>query len=883
MSRFRLVLGRPVSAPPPEPQIGYLVPGSLAVGAWPDWTNDDLEAMGITRQGDPGEYGYVETPTCGWLTAQDDDASGDDDFWIGVAAYASTPLSNIRAGQWHGIREVHLCAAGGERVVTTEMTTREGIEGWWFKTKGSLVGIPGAKELRAVCVPLVGIPRIMQGFPNAAIAQPDRDFSRVNCFAHVWSLILNYQPTKTIVHIGPAGDDESGDGSSAAPFATFDRCIEAIQDVRGGDLGGGEIHLLAGEYIGGCETAPSTPMSASSPLVIKRATGVGVEDAIFTGWTDAGFNVERLRFDGVRGQGSGDNVEGRGFYRNRPSAEVASTSNLYGSSHFRALEYDGGPAYDDNFDGPGKTWWNGPGFSSTAQGFNTYENCTVTRTAGSGAFYATLMKNCAFDYLGGNSDVSNNCKVFANVTVKNIIPAIDNPDVTGEQIRHADVFQLVHPALTPPWLDDRVNYITIGVVAEHIEGVQDFTIQGNLIDLTTPIRDFAAVDCTYKNGPSPSPAFQIGARAQNVLVKGLRAGGVSLRRDTTPSGNAISGMGSYSRSQHVTFIFDGSDPIPYIPPIWGVRVITPSITEDYGDPQPVASYIQSIVPDNEIYGLIDVSMVGRRAFRDNLDGTLSVVTLQTCVDYGATYSSANKTVTANTAYYEQPTRSQAPRFDPAGMGDLPTAVFDPGDQSISGPNRGCAMSNANVGFPLPLRATSALGAGVGEIWTAFVLDDAPVASTGTANDRVYFAAGGTSQVTSIELRRRMAVANENAIYCGIGVANGGATRVVSVVTPAGYSWEGPLDTRIQILSDRLRLTVWNADNPDGVTVEAAFSAGEVNNITGGRFHLGGDTANSVGTANRFPTMAFAEQVFLAPQTTNAAAIIAARKARFLGL
>ncbi len=360
--------------------------------------------------GQPGQDMYNENAIARWDVVPYQTFSGT--FNVGVVAFDSA-----------GIKEVDFSVNGGAWVAVTTMTLNPqtantgdagnpsaGVVEYWA-TLNAADFADGQIEVRAIAVPVVGQPRVLQG---ATVGQSDG----------VESLFLNADAQGSLPHlvryVSPTGNDATGDGSAGNPFASISAAMKSMDPTdTGGGTAGATIYLTAGSYlygiIGNWDVFTAT---TNQWLTITTAPGVSR--------------------DRVKLTGSTQNPGMYSKYVHLKNLTITSNTVITMSSGYKAYLWVDGC----NLAGPGVNvdgdWTNG---SWTGEYFTDSEasNCK------NGFITANLVRNCYAHNLGSWS--------FANdgLLVNGLADNINQPAGTGW-----------HPNVD---YSERPNAITYGLVA----------------------------------------------------------------------------------------------------------------------------------------------------------------------------------------------------------------------------------------------------------------------------------------------------------------------------------------------------------------------------------------------------------------------------------
>jgi hypothetical protein len=274
-------------------------------------------------------------------------------------------------------------------------------------------------------------------------------------------------------YVSPTGNDATGNGSAANPFATIMRAARAIQDASGiGKADGGTIYLEAGDHIYGSYSFSQLTATANRWLTITAAPGVPQTAARL---------VQAGSSDGLRTK----LVHLRGLTL-APASGAAQTILTSNGGLEDYLWVD-----DCNLVGPGRTvdaGWS----SGWTNLFITDSNVSHSRDGLGGV----LVRNVTVSDIG--SDAFSNSGIVINSKVSGI-------NSTGSSF-HADVLQYFGNEL----IENRIVY---GLTAIESIGAQGLFAGSNIA-----IKDVAFVNVVINNSPSIMYAFQFGGPTSHLFV-----------------------------------------------------------------------------------------------------------------------------------------------------------------------------------------------------------------------------------------------------------------------------------------------------------------------------------------------------------------------------
>jgi len=306
--KILIALWGPVSecnfAPPSD--FSILVPGAGFTGPTPD--PDPV--------GDIGEPGYDAKAIARWDVVPHQTFSGD--FHIGVVAFHINGIDrvafSVEGGPWTSVYHKQHNPRTGVYEYTTILRAKAFAE--------------GPIEIRAVVFPkAAGVPRVLAGDEESSVNGEH-------------SLYLNADPDGLILAnrevrwVSPTGNNVTGNGTEASPFASIRHAARQINTAQGGNADNGLIYLMEGDHPwAGDSDGWQNPITEHAWITIAPAPGANPDNVVIeTGTGDrlnaalvhisgvtvrrnlqSSFNLNRLPkiwFDGVTLEGSGptDNI-----------------------------------------------------------------------------------------------------------------------------------------------------------------------------------------------------------------------------------------------------------------------------------------------------------------------------------------------------------------------------------------------------------------------------------------------------------------------------------------------------------------------------------------------------------------------------------------------
>jgi hypothetical protein len=159
---------------------------------------------------------------------------------------------------WHinGMSHVDFSVEGGQWTRVTQMTEnpRTGVVEYWAVLDPSLFSRDGPVEVRAICYPKVGIPRVMSG---------------LTLYVNAGGSLKHH-----VRYVSPNGND-SADGSESRPFRSINRAASAIAAASSQGLAdGGIVYLLPGDYVFPAYDSHRRAPTKNTFLTLAGAPGV---------------------------------------------------------------------------------------------------------------------------------------------------------------------------------------------------------------------------------------------------------------------------------------------------------------------------------------------------------------------------------------------------------------------------------------------------------------------------------------------------------------------------------------------------------------------------------------------------------------------------------
>jgi hypothetical protein len=211
------------------------------------WTGATAQPATV---GQPGQLGYKDNAIARWDVVPYQTFS--DTFNVGVVAFDVAAIDHVA-----------FSVNGGAWVNVTAMTKnpQTNVVEYWATLRASDFAKDGTVEVRAVAYPTAGVPRVLD------------------------SLILNANGHGTLPnlvrYVSPTGNDTTGDGTSAHPFATIVKAANSITAAQG-NTNGGTIYLMAGNYNDVADFSRFSNQTVNQWLTITHAPGLSQSDVKMT-------------------------------------------------------------------------------------------------------------------------------------------------------------------------------------------------------------------------------------------------------------------------------------------------------------------------------------------------------------------------------------------------------------------------------------------------------------------------------------------------------------------------------------------------------------------------------------------------------------------------
>jgi len=447
---FKYGVGRP-----PARGVPLLVPGTTAVGAWAE---TDPAALGILTQGAPGDYGYEEHATANWVSPMGLTVRGGVAY-IGVVASKGPTYGRFALADPFGVKEVWFSCANGPWTTVSARTPLPGYTGPLGEPIDAfVVGVDpttfassGEKETRAIVVPWVGTPFVLQVptvdaqttisgkiDPKTATWVNLADtgggtLARTNYSPAAWSLLVNVDKTGTAlpnitVWLDTINGDDGRTGLSKAQAVrtageakTRALAAKAAAGFSATDAGGIEIiYTGAGGHAWGLAGTPAIWPAATQYLTISPDPDLPPFSIdLTTAAGSYGWNCEKVRIK--------PGFKHSGNFTLQFCNSGGGTSVQYFDTLVEGLFSDGGPGVDEEDGQP-----NAAATFFQPNGHNANINCIFTRRVGAGTNKTTLSTNNLYEDLSSNGDLNDDVKVSVFDTAK---------DLTQAGVNHLDHIQ----------------------------------------------------------------------------------------------------------------------------------------------------------------------------------------------------------------------------------------------------------------------------------------------------------------------------------------------------------------------------------------------------------------------------------------------------------
>ncbi len=262
-----------------------------------------------------------------------------------------------------GIDRVEFSVEGGPWTAVRSMARNPATGVWEYSAWVDAAALAdGPVEVRAVVYPTAGVPRVLAGPIDGALA-----FQNGN---HSMFLTANGHGTvpQQTVYCSPAGSDSTGDGSAGNPYRSPGHAIGRVS-AQSGSADGLTVYLMSGDYSWG---PPPYPYATTSSRWIRLTPAPGVlrSEVVFDASAGGGFRTRLV---------SADNVTFRG------TVQMSSTAPPYLADSYLWVN-------DCVLEGPGPDI--DSGFFSTTDWSGTYFTACDVSNNRNGIRSATFIRDC---------------------------------------------------------------------------------------------------------------------------------------------------------------------------------------------------------------------------------------------------------------------------------------------------------------------------------------------------------------------------------------------------------------------------------------------------------------------------------------------------------
>lgn len=360
--------------------IPTLTPGSTAFGAWATTVPADL---GLDTQGSNTAFGYSSRAIGGWTTPMYDRVQGV--YYLGCTFWKGDPAQYIANRGPRGIKEVWISADNGPWTVVYAATTHPtyGNDCYVVAIDESDYVAARQIEVRAIGVPWVGQPFVLQGIMNPVTASwPPSGQARNNFSPDMWSTVLwvdpsSSRPATAIYWNSTTGNDANNGLTRGAPVLTMRGAVDAMIAAQG-QCGGGFVKMAAGNYAWGFPTEVSPVTCDWTYITFMADDGVTSDQVVFTSNTGA----ETVQFQAIAVQDVSCTIA----YLNCTHSD-SSKANNYGSTKWTRVNFRGPVDYDAN----GQPKITSKLSIGMPNGHNAVIDCSVIDKYGSGMLKTTLV------------------------------------------------------------------------------------------------------------------------------------------------------------------------------------------------------------------------------------------------------------------------------------------------------------------------------------------------------------------------------------------------------------------------------------------------------------------------------------------------------------
>lgn len=287
-------------------------------------------------QGSPGDRGYDQPAVANWASVPFQTVTGS--LRVEVLAYHIPSVAESAAGVKSNIERVDISANCGAWTSVYAQTAYDGLTS--YNADLSAIGqADGLVELRAIAYPTTGVPFVLQGSSLSA-----------SSFSLYATLNAGGSLPSTVKYVSLSGNDTTGTGTSASPYATIIKARDAIATAQSGDAGGGIVCVQAGSGWRFTNDSVGTDRSTLNrwftvqPTTQAPCDGVngGAVDFTVAGSTE-GLRVSKLRLRNVSVTGI-------------PISTVGTPSGQQTSLWYDSITYVGPGVDVDNSQPLGPNW-----------------------------------------------------------------------------------------------------------------------------------------------------------------------------------------------------------------------------------------------------------------------------------------------------------------------------------------------------------------------------------------------------------------------------------------------------------------------------------------------------------------------------------------------
>jgi hypothetical protein len=821
----------------------FVTPGSAVysqnatTGANDNWAATTYTAAGFSQQGTSDQYGYNEEAIASFCTPQFDTIPSSGTYYIGVTAWKAPTLADLKLGRERGIKEVAVSINNGAwfSVSTPGIHPVWGNECYLFPVRASDFATALEKiEVRAIAVPWVGKPLVVQGDPD-----PRRTNELVSRTDGWWSLFLSVDKggalPKLTIYKKPAADPgASGDGTSAGQAVKTWTEVEAIADAwatanNGGSWGGITVQLTdATNHEQPCYATTQRILSVTG---FRRFTIRGnASDPTLTQITVAGdlsksIVAERLGLE---------------YLRYGPLCQVRHLHSIVGTKQYqdtflRDVRHNGDPAAiaaTGQYTGPFDAFGFGDGYN---EAFGAY----AYLGGGTGFGSLSIAFRCTVHGANAATDAFLDAKLNIQCVVENFGHRTGG---TVEDTSHSDALQFRfgrQDVIVEDMLIDNTAYPGVS-----LQGI--FWDSGCYMDNVAIIRPRVWISGVALGVNSPV--------TNGYFLDPQHNGSGGLYNDRGRLSDGSAPWEHYSRNWRIV-AKSGTTPGQWASePRYGKTYISASSPLEINDQQPGDVTVWQTLAPGKVGEIIDAELVGTMLLYES-DGSVSA----------GNYCGQIANYIAPTQTYVMGTSGGAsvferrPEYQADAFGGRPGLVFNPDPtysnlQSGTTTTRGDALggSFANV----------LAGAGEKEVWGTFD-NRHPANDTGT---RYFYDHGGGGTIADFAIRVVGTSGSQPTLVFRVGYAadssGTGANAAAFTVPFSQFDPSGLIGYRVELLTAGPRVTLWKADptwaaaHPNGLTVTFTYTSGVKFCVSNARTVLGGNAGLITGSPQSYASQVF---------------------------